>query len=76
MYRYQNRISCLVEAWLRTWRKGVLIADLPRSYPSSRTEATLVKTDAGPLALSQGFLNSPILKYLGGDYVIWQSSPC
>ncbi|KAF5940371.1 hypothetical protein HYC85_021538 [Camellia sinensis] len=31
-----------VEAGLRTGRKGVLIADLPRSYPSSRAETTPV----------------------------------
>ena len=47
----------------------MLIADLPQSYPSSRAEATLVMTDTWPLAPSQGFLNSPILKYLGGDSV-------
>ena len=50
-------------------REGVLIADLPQSYPSSRAEATLVMTDTWPLAPSQGFLNSPIKKYLGGDSV-------
>ena len=49
--------------------RGVLIADLPQSYPSSRAEATLVMTDTWPSAPRQGFLNFPILKYLGGDSV-------
>ncbi|KAF5933099.1 hypothetical protein HYC85_029270 [Camellia sinensis] len=42
-----------VEAGLRTGRKGVLIADLPRSYPSSRAETTPVMTDMWPSAPSQ-----------------------
>ncbi|KAF5933154.1 hypothetical protein HYC85_029325 [Camellia sinensis] len=48
-----TRISRLVEAGLRTGRKGVLIADLPRSYPSSRAETTPVMTDMWPSAPSQ-----------------------
>ena len=47
----------------------MLIADLPRSYPSSRAKTTLVMTDTWPSAPSQGFLNFPIKKYLGGDSV-------
>ncbi|KAF5933061.1 hypothetical protein HYC85_029232 [Camellia sinensis] len=39
-----------LEAGLRTGRKGVLIADLPRSYPSSRAETTPVMTDMWPSA--------------------------
>ena len=50
-------------------REGVLIADLLQSYPSSRAEATLVMMDTWPLAPSRGFLNSPILNYLGVDSV-------
>ncbi|KAF5932877.1 hypothetical protein HYC85_029048 [Camellia sinensis] len=42
--------SAGVEAGLRTGRKGVLIADLPRSYPSSRAETTPVMTDMWPSA--------------------------
>ncbi|KAF5933042.1 hypothetical protein HYC85_029213 [Camellia sinensis] len=42
-----------VEANLRIGREGVLIADLPQSYPRSRAEATLVMTDTWPLAPSQ-----------------------
>ena len=50
-------------------REGVLIADFPQSYPSSRAEATLVMTDMWPSAPRQGILNSPKIKYLGGDAV-------
>ncbi|KAF5934224.1 hypothetical protein HYC85_030395 [Camellia sinensis] len=42
-----------LEAGLRTGRKGVLIADLPRSYPSSRAETTPVMTDTWPSAPSE-----------------------
>ena len=56
---FSKQNTRLVQADLRITRAGVLIADLPQSYPSSRVEATLVMTDTWPSALSQGFLNSP-----------------
>ena len=45
---FKNEISRLVEADLRIGRKGVLIADFPQSYLSSRAETTLVMTDTWP----------------------------
>ncbi|KAF5949223.1 hypothetical protein HYC85_015180 [Camellia sinensis] len=42
-----------VEAGLRIGQEGVLIADLPQSYPSSRAKATLVMTDTWPSAPSR-----------------------
>ncbi|KAF5931836.1 hypothetical protein HYC85_028007 [Camellia sinensis] len=44
------KFHAAVEAGLRTGRKGVLIADLPRSYPSSQAETTSVMTDMWPSA--------------------------
>ena len=45
---FMKQYIMLVEADLRIGREGVLIADLPQSYPSSRAEATVVMTDTCP----------------------------
>ena len=46
---FKNKISCLVQADLRSGEQGCSLHDLPLSYPSSRTEANL--GDDGHVAL-------------------------
>ena len=66
----------LVEADPLIGRAGVLIAGpspLVPKYPSRGNFG-----DDGHVAFgtSQGFLNFPKTKHLGGNSEIWQSSPC
>ena len=62
--RVRHHQSCLGS---RTWvREGKVLKWAPLLAQSK---------DRPLLSMSQGFLNFPKIKHLGGDSVIWQSSP-
>ena len=57
-------------------RAGVLISGPSPLVPKFPSQCNF--SDNGHMAFgtSQGFLNFPKTKYLGGDSIIWQSCPC